>query len=139
MSAVAVAVDAAPHLVLDEDYRIVEVGPAAQGIACFLGRDLWECFPASEPLFRPYYEQARRSGEPVEFVQFYDGSAARIRATPIESRLALSWEYLAKLETRTLDELRTSLTAALAALDAATSESNGKRFGLRLVVDETPD
>ena len=45
---------------------------------------MWDYFPASEPLFNPYYDAARRSGESVEFVQFYDGNVARVRAVPVD-------------------------------------------------------
>ena len=41
VSAVAVAVDAVPYLMLDEDYRIVEVHSAAPTrLGSLLGRDL---------------------------------------------------------------------------------------------------
>jgi hypothetical protein len=56
-------------------------------------------FPGSEPLFKPYHDAARRSGEAVEFVQFYDGNVARIRAVPVgNGRLELMWEQLARLD-----------------------------------------
>ncbi len=113
----AVAVEQAPYAVLDEDYRIVEVGSAAKAaFAPLLGRDLWECFPGSEPLFRPYYDKARRTGKPVEFVQFYDGLVARIRAVPVGRRLELSWDRIMPLDTLTLDRLRASLADAIALL-----------------------
>lgn len=140
VSAVAVAVDAVPYLMLDEDYRIVEVHSAAPTrFGSLLGRDLWECFPDSEPLFRPYYEEAWRTGEPVEFVQFYDGRVGRIRATPEGSRLALSWEHVVQLETLTLEGLRSSLTETIAALEGAAPgvAREGSRGRLRLVVGDT--
>lgn len=114
----AVAVERVPQLVLDERYRIVEVGPAAQaGLGPLRGQKLWDAFPDSRPLFEPYYEKARRTREPVEFVQFYDGHVARIQAVPEGSRLLLSWEMLNRLNTLTLDGLRTSLDETMAAIE----------------------
>ena len=107
-----------PNLVLDEGYRIVEVGPAAEaGFGPLVGRNLWECFPGAQPLYRPYYERARQTGKPVEFVQFYNGHVGRIRAVPSGGRLALFWEVLCRLDTLTLDGLRASLGEAIAALE----------------------
>ena len=113
----AVAVLRKPYLVLDEDYRIVEVGPAAAGqFGPLVGLDLWACFPDSEPLYRPHYDKARRTGEPVEFVQFYKGTVARIRAVPAGCRIELFWEHIMRLDTLTLDRLATSLSDAIARL-----------------------
>lgn len=114
----AVTETGSPFVVLADDYRIVEVGPAAEaGLGPFAGRLLWECFPGSEPLFKPYYDEARESGEPVEFVQFYEGAVARIRAVPTGDRLELYWELLLRLDTLTLDGLRSSLAEAVDLLD----------------------
>ena len=67
--------------------RIVEVGPGAENqFRPLLGSVIWDCFPGSEPVFKPYYDAARRSGEPVEFVQFHDGNVARIHATAAVGR-----------------------------------------------------
>ncbi len=116
--AVAVAVDEPPNLVLDEDYRIVEVGPAAEAaLGPLRGRNLWDAFPGSRPLFHPYYDKARRTGEPVEFVQFYDGDLGHIRAVPEGSRLLLFWELLHRLDILTLEGLRASLDQALALIE----------------------
>jgi hypothetical protein len=80
---------------------------------------MWDCFPGSEPLFKPHYNAARRSGEAVEFVQFYDGNIARVRAVPHrDGRLDLYWERLARLDTLTLDGLARTLDASLELLDA---------------------
>ena len=140
VAAVAVAVDAVPHLVLDEDYQIVEVGLAAAeaGLGSLLGRDLWECFPSSEPLFRPYYDEAWRTGELVEFVQFYDGVVGRIRATPKGPKLELSWVHMARLETVTLEGLRLSLTETISALEESPPEDaeDQRRGSLRLIVGD---
>lgn len=114
----AVTVDVSPHIVLDSEYRIVEVGPAAEawfGPLC--GETLWDAFPESQPLFQPHYERARGAGEPVEFVQFYDGHVWKVRAVPRGSQLLVSWEVVHRLATLTFDELRDSLEAAIAAVE----------------------
>jgi hypothetical protein len=110
-----------PFVVLDEGDRIVGVGPHAESqFGPLVGSSMWDCFPGSEPLFKPYYDSARRSGEPVEFVQFYDGNVARVRAVPVgEGHLELEWEQLARLDTLTLDSLSETLDDALELLGEA--------------------
>jgi hypothetical protein len=102
-------------VVLDEGDWIVEVGSHAESqFGPLVGTRLWDSFPGSKPLFKPYYDAARRSGEPVEFVQFYDGNVARVRAVPVgDGRLELEWEQLARLDTLTLDSLSETLDGAL--------------------------
>jgi hypothetical protein len=114
---VAVAVELTPYLVLDEEYCIVEVGPPAEAeFGPLRGQGLWDAFPDSRPLFEPYYERARQTGEPVEFVQFYNGWVGRVRAVPEGSRLLLFWEDLRRLDTLTLSRLHTSLEETLTAI-----------------------
>jgi hypothetical protein len=107
-------------VVLDEGDRIVGVGLHAESqFGPLVGSRLWECFPGSEPLFKPYYDAARRSGEPVEFVQFYDGNVAGVRAVPgDDGRLELHWKHLARLDTLTLESLADTLEESLELLDA---------------------
>jgi hypothetical protein len=129
---VAVTVRQEPlFVVLDEADRIVGVGPHAESqFGPLLGTCMWDCFPGSEPLFKPYYDSARRSGEPVEFVQFYDGNVARVRAVPAgEGRLALEWEQLARLDTRTLDSLSETLNDALERLSGDASARRRQTIG----------
>ena len=114
----AVTVMPSPFIVLDEEYTIVEVGPSAEGaFGPLAGQNLWECFPGSECLFRPYYEKARRSGQPEEFVQFYNGHVARIRAEPQGDLLALYWEQLHVIDALTLDALGASIARTIELLD----------------------
>ena len=133
----AVTVEQTPFVVLDTGDRIVGVGPAAESqFGPLVGSVMWECFPGSEPLFKPYYEQARRSGEVVEFIQFYDGYVARIRAMPREGgELELSWERLARIDTTTLRSLADSLAASLDLLDEEQREAHrdALRNTLRLI------
>jgi len=117
----AVAVGESPDdsfVVLDEDYLIVDVGASAlAGFGPLLGRCVWDCFPGSKPLFRPYYERARRSGQPVELAQYYGGYLTRVRAVPRNGRTTVYWQTLCMIDTRSLGSLRSSLTEAMAALD----------------------
>jgi len=134
---VAVTVQQTPFVVLDEGDRIVGVGPGAESqFGPLVGSLMWDCFPGSEPLFKPYYDAARRSGDPVEFVQFYDGNVARVRAVPHrDGRLDLYWERLARLDTLTLDGLAKTLDESLQLLDEQQlgADRNALRQHLRLV------
>jgi hypothetical protein len=135
---VAVTVEEqAPLVVLDEGDRIVGVGPHAESqFAPLVGEVMWDCFPGSEPLFKPYYDQARRSGEPVEFAQFYNGYVARVRAVPRgRDRLELYWHQLTRLDTLTLGGLVESLDESLAILGArrSGSEREGTSGALRVI------
>ena len=126
-----------PFVVLDEGDHIVGVGSHAEGqFGPLVGSSLWECFPGSEPLFKPYYDSARRIGEPLEFVQFYDGNVARVRAVPRgDGTLALHWEHLARLDTLTLGSLADTLEESLELLDAQgwESQKDTMRRALRLI------
>ena len=119
----AVTVEATPHLVLDESDRIVGVGPAAQaGFAPLLGQIIWDCFRDSKPLFQPYYEKARQTSEPVEFLQFYQGVVGHIRAVPVGQRLEITWEQLLRLDPLTLEGLSSSIADAVALLEGHEAE-----------------
>ena len=126
-----------PFVVLDEGDTIVGVGSAAASqFGPLVGSVMWDCFPGSEPLFKPYYDTARRTGETVEFVQFYDGTVARIRAVPRDGGLLeLSWELLAQLDTLTLGSLVETLGESLELLDDATAEfqRDAVRRALRVI------
>ena len=127
----------APFVTLDTADTIVGVGPAAEGqFAPLLGLPLWDCFPGSRSLFKPYYDEARRTREPVEFVQFHNGNFARVRAIPRgDDRLELYWEVLSRLDTLTLDGLAQTLDESLELLERSRS-SIGRdevRKALRLI------
>ncbi len=115
----AVAVEQAPFLVLDEEYRIVEVGPAAEAtFAPLIGQIVFDCFADARGLYQPYYERARATGKIVEFAQYYDGYVMVIKAEPVEDgRLAVAWEILGMLDTMNLDALRLSLGRVLTKLE----------------------
>ena len=127
----------APLVVLDTRDHIVEVGPGAESqFGPLQGSLLWELFPGSEPLFKPYYDEARRTGKPVEFVQFYDGFVASIRAVPRgDDRLELYWKRLSRIDTLTLDGLVETLDESLRVLDEQRSRLSRieLRKGLRII------
>jgi hypothetical protein len=135
---VAVTVEqGTPFVVLDEGDRIVGVGTSAQSqFGPLVGSVLWDSFPGSEPLFKPYYDAARRGREPVEFVQFYDGNVARVRAVPTEDGLLeLYWQPLARLDTLTLGSLAETLEESLELLDEQEADRHraSVRSALRLI------
>ena len=115
---VAVAVERSRSLVLDADYRIVEIGSAVEGgFGHFQDLVVWEIEPAARPLVEPYLEQAWRTGEPVEFVQFFGGRLMSIEAVVRAGRLHVSWEVVLRLDVLTLDALRASLHEAVAIVE----------------------
>jgi len=134
---VAVTVQQTPFVVLDEGDRIVGVGPHAESqFGPLVGSLIWDCFPGSQPLFKPYYDAARRTGKPTEFVQFYDGQVARIRADPRpDGHLDLFWELLARLDMLTLDGLAQTLDESLELLDEehVGLNRNQRRQNLRVI------
>lgn len=136
---VAVTVEQVPFVVLDESYRIVEVGPAAEaGFGPLHGRCVWDCFPGSESMYRPHYERVRRRGEPIELVQYYGGYLTKVEIRPEKSAIRVSWETLSMLDTSDLERLRASLTDAIAALDQQAEELDRRRVrGTLRVVEGT--
>ena len=115
----AVAVEAVPYVVLDRQHRVVEVGPAAvAGLGALCGQSVLDCFPDARALLLPYLEEAQRTGEVVEFAQYYDGYVAHMKVVPGGGELTVSWDCAHMLDVLTLDRLRTSLHAVLDALQA---------------------
>ena len=133
----AVTVKQSPFVLLDEDYRIVEVdSPAEAAFGPLLGRNVFDCFPDATSLYRPYYEKARATGKVVEFAQYYDGYVMLINARPVEDGgLVLGWEILGMLDTMTLDALCMSLGRILAKLGDEEKRTRQKRqrASLRLI------
>jgi hypothetical protein len=86
--------------VLDADDRIVRVG-----------RVLWERLPHAEPLYGPHFDEARRTGQPVEFTVFYAAEFKRIRAIPAGDELPVHVTRLRELGVTTLGTLSASLHA----------------------------
>lgn len=110
----AVAVEAAPYVVLDDEYRVVETSWAADaGVGPHCGENLLDYFPGSRPLFLPYLEEAQRTRRIVKFAQYFGGYVAEVRIVPEASGLTLVWERLCTLDVMTIDGLRASLRHAL--------------------------
>jgi hypothetical protein len=133
---VAVAVEAVPFVVLDEAFKIVEVSPAAEaGFGPLRGRNVFESFPGSRPLFLPYYEEALESGDVVEFAQYYDGYVMDMKVVPAGRMLTVYWERLCMLDVLTLQGLSASLFAVLETLEARENALRREvvRRSLRLV------
>ncbi len=132
----AVAVEAVPFVVLDEAFKIVEVSPAAEaGFGPLRGRNVFESFPGSRPLFLPYYEEALESGDVVEFAQYYDGYVMDMKVVPAGRMLTVYWERLCMLDVLTLQGLSASLFAVLETLEARENALRREvvRRSLRLV------
>jgi hypothetical protein len=116
---VAVAVEAAPYVVLDDEFRVVETGwPADAGVGPRCGESLLDHFPGSRPLFLPYLEKARRTQGIVKFAQYFEGHVAEVSIVPDTSRLTLVWDRLCTLDVMTMDGLDASLRHALDMLRA---------------------
>lgn len=131
----AVAVEALPFVVLDDANRIVEVGSAARdGFEALLGENVLDAFPGSEPIFGPYYEQARETGEPVVFAEYFDGYVLRLSAVPGPNGLTVTWETLERLDVLTLDGLRASLASVVERLEAEEGRLARERRGVSLRV-----
>jgi hypothetical protein len=116
---VAVAVEAIPYVVLDEEYRVVEVSwapGAGDGPLC--GQNLLDYLPGSRPLFLPYLKEAARTGRVVTFAQYFDGYVAEVKIVPGEGTFMVSWDRLCTLDVLTLDGLQASLHHVLDMLRA---------------------
>lgn len=133
---VAVAVSDALVLVLDEDYRAVEMSPAFRaGCGLAPGDSALEGLPISRSVFVQFCEHARRTGEAVDLVEFGGGRVLHIRVAPRDERLHTSWQTLGILDTLTMDGLRASLRSIAETL-AGTEDTLGRervRRSLRLV------
>ena len=70
-----------------------------------------------------------------QFVQFFDGVVAHVRATPSAGRLELGWESLLRIDVTTLDSLRQTLRDALELLEAGGfgAQRDEARTALRLI------
>ena len=131
----AVTVEGNLRVVLDEEYRIVEVSLAAEPMLGHLvGETVWDHFPGAREVFLPYCEEARRSRESGEFVAFYEGVLVRVRYVPEGLRLAATWEILGTVDVSSIDALRASLGEIVSALaDEETVPLGNLRPVLRVV------
>jgi len=111
------------YVVLDDDDRVIYTSPGRhQTTNAYIGQALWARLPEAEEMLRPRFEEARRTGEPVEFTIFYAGSTTSIRAVPAADGLAVHAERLTVLNVRTLATLAESLKKIEAELAARAPE-----------------
>jgi hypothetical protein len=132
---VSPAAEGTRWIILDDAYRIVEVGVAGlPELADSVGRNVWDLFPNAQPLFLPYLEQAWKTRDAVRFVQFYKGAAVRVEAVSDEDRLRISWRVLGVVDVSTIDALQNSLLGITAILDRERAViPSGLRPRLRVV------
>jgi hypothetical protein len=117
---VAVTVEGLPSVVLDDEFRVVGVNDAAAPwFGRYVGEVVFESYAGAEPLFRPYFETALRTRRVVEFVQFYDGTAAHLTVLPGPGKLTVTWKTIGVLDTFTLEGLRASLAKLVSGLESA--------------------
>ena len=98
---------------VDAADRIVRTCDRHGGMAAFLGHSLWEYLPHAEPALKPFFDDARRSGEAVDAVLFYAGSLIDARIVPAGECLAV---YVTRRATLDLSSLRT-LAASLSSIE----------------------
>jgi hypothetical protein len=104
------AVEETQWIVLDEDDRIVDVSENAEPVfASLLGESLWDTFPNAREVFASYCGRARRTGEVVELVTFFEGTLKRVRYAPDGPRVIAIWENLASVDVSSVESLRDSL------------------------------
>jgi hypothetical protein len=116
------------YLLLDEDDRIVRVGPALfESMSPFVGHVLWERIPHARELYKPHFDEARRAKRVVEFTSFYAAELKRIRAIPFGTDLTVYVERVRRLDVTTLETLEESLRAMTCALERQSSEPHDPR------------
>jgi hypothetical protein len=113
--------------VLDADDRVTYVSAQPEVGVPFLGQIVWERLPESDPLLRDRFDEARKTGEEIEFRVYYGGGAKRIRATPSDDALSVSVEPLTSLDVSTLATLAESLKKIEAELTARASARHDRR------------
>ncbi len=109
------------YYVLDAKDKIVHASAGCEWMRRFLGHEVWECMPLAEVLFRPRFEEARRTAREVEFRVFYAGALSQIKAVPAGSDLTVFVTHLENLNVRTLATLTASLSRIEAALEPRAS------------------
>ena len=121
-------------IVLDGEDRVVEVSEDARPeFEPLLGESLWERFPEAGEVFGPYCERARRTGEVVELVRFFEGSLKRIRYSPEGSRVTATWEVLAAVDVSSVENLRRSLLEMASILADSSAEGPLRARPLRVL------
>ena len=109
------------YYVLDAEDRVVRAAGHMEHLGRFLGHPLWEYSPHAEPIFRPHFEEARRTGHEVQFTSYYAGRVAHRRVVPAGQALTVYVTPLQELNVRTLATLTASLNRIEAALETRAS------------------
>jgi hypothetical protein len=116
------------YLILDDEDRIVRVGPALfETMAPFVGHELWERIPHAKELYKPHFDEARGTRRPVEFTSYYAAELKLIRAIPSGSELTVRIERIQQLDVTTLKTLEESLRAMTCSLADRVSAQPGPR------------
>lgn len=116
------------YYVVDAEDRVIRVaGSLRRTLHPFVGHSIWEASPHAEALFSGHFEEARASGEEVEFVAFYSGRLALRRVVPSGGTLTVYVTVLRELDVRTLGRLAASLRAIEDELAARASGPPGPR------------
>ncbi len=96
--------------VLDYDDRIVHVSEEYhETMGRFLGHSVWEYLPGAEKTFRAPFEEARRTGRPVEATLFYAGGLVDLRIVRSGDSLRVEQMRRTNLDFRTLGTLAAGL------------------------------
>lgn len=103
-----------PSFAVDAADRIVQTRNEHDGMAAFLGHPLWEYLPHAEPVLKPWFDEARRSGEPVDAAIFYAGGLVDALIVPEGETLMV---HVTRRVTLELSSLRT-LAASLSSIEA---------------------
>ena len=81
---------------------------ALRWMAPSVGRCLWDVWPASEPIFRPIYEQAWDTGR-GEGIGFFMGVLVELNVTQIGDKLDVAYVELGHLDVTSCESLADSL------------------------------
>jgi hypothetical protein len=121
--AVASAVEGNRWIMLDDEDRIVDASDDVEPIfGPLMGERFWDLFPNARAVFAPYCEEARRTGETVELVTFFEGALKRVRYAPHGAHVTATWEVLASVDVSSVKTLRDSLRE----IDDALADEDGE-------------
>lgn len=114
--------------VLDARDRITGVtGSLEPTLRHALGHSIWETSPDAEVLFKSHFDRARRTGQEVEFTEFFRGYLAHRRVVPAGETLTVYVTPVRELDVTTLGTLAKSLEQIEAELAARASGPPGRR------------
>jgi len=115
------------YFVLSADDEILYVSePLHRWMGRFVGHSLWVKLPRAELIFRPHFQEARRTGRELEFVAFYAGGTIEMRIVPSGELLTVYPNRLSELNVRTLATLTASLETIASELAAPAPARRGR-------------